>query len=92
MLGEVLDEMIIIGHTGCDAGRGIEPLGKVFTSPIGLGHATSSPALGGRMGLDSPGPHDGLKLFCGNVQRAGLPIMFALVALCEGVGSMTNKH
>ena len=59
MLGEVLDEMIIIGPTGCDTGRGIEPLGKLFMSPIGLGHATSSPALGGRAGLNPPGLYDG---------------------------------
>ena len=96
MLGEVLDEIFIIGHTGCNAGRRIEPLRKVFTSPIGLSHATASTAFGGafggRMGLDSLGLHNRLAFFWRNVQRARLPIMFALVTLGKGVGSTTNEH
>ena len=84
--------MIIIGPTGCDTGRGIEPLGKLFMSPIGLGHATASPALGGRARLDPSGLYNGLTLFRRNVQRTGLPIMFTLVALGKGVGSTTNEY
>ena len=44
------------------------------------------------MGLDSLGFHNGLAFFCRNVQRARLPIMFALVAFGKGVGSTTNEH
>ena len=92
MLGEVLDEIFIIGHTGCNAGRGIESLGEVFMSPIRLRHATASTAFGRRTGLDSPCLYDGLSLFRRNVQRTGLPIMFALVALGKRVGSTTNEY
>ena len=92
MLGEVLDEIFIIGHTGCNAGRGIESLGEVFTSPIRLRHATASPAFGRRTGVDSLGLHNRLAFFWRNVQRARLPIMFALVALGKGVGSTANEH
>ena len=92
MLGEVLDEIFIIGHTGCNAGRGIEPLREVFMSPIRLRHATASTAFGGRTGLDSPCLYDGLSPLRRNVQRTGLPIMFALVTLGKGVGSTTNEH
>ena len=92
MLGEVLDETFIIGHTGCNAGRGIESLGEVFTSPIRLSHATASTAFGGRTGLDSLGFHNGLAFFCRNVQRARLPIMFTLVTFGKGVGLTTNEH
>ena len=61
-------------------------------SPIGLIHATASTALGGRAGLDSPGFYNGMTLLRWNIQRAGFPIMFALVALGKGVGSTTNEH
>ena len=60
--------------------------------PIGLSHAMALTALGGRVGLDSFGPHNGMTLFRRNIQRAGLPIMFALVALGKGVSSATNEH
>ena len=92
MSGEVLDEIFIIGHTSCNAGRGIESHGEVFTSPIRLRHATASTGFGGRTGLDSPCLYDGLSPLRRNVQRTGLPIMFALVALGKGVGSTTNEY
>ena len=61
-------------------------------SPIGLIHATDSTALGGRVGLDSPGFYNGMTLLRWNIQRAGFPIMFALVALGKGVSLATNKY